>query len=101
MRTVRPQGRTFRITQPYGLRLLYLRMHSSLHKSISAKLLQEALEYPDRPTSSRRDLFMKDLTRDASVMGLYECMPVIKRTATNTKAIATTEKYTTFVTTSE
>jgi hypothetical protein len=32
---------------------------------------------------------------------LYECMPVIKRIATNTKAVATTEKYTTFVTTSE
>jgi hypothetical protein len=29
-------------------------------------------------------------------MGLYEWMPVIKRIATNTKAVATTEKYTTF-----
>ena len=27
MRTVRPQGRTFRITQPYGLRPSYLAMH--------------------------------------------------------------------------
>jgi hypothetical protein len=44
---------------------------------------------------------MKDLTRDASVMGLYECMPVIKSIATNTKAVTTREKYTTFVTTSE
>ena len=34
---------------------------------------------------------MKDLTRDASVMGLYECMPVIKRIATNTNAVATRE----------
>jgi hypothetical protein len=44
---------------------------------------------------------MKELTRDASVMGLYECMPVIKRIATNTNAVATREKYTTFVTTTE
>src|SRR6476646_2370227 len=40
MRTVRPQGRTFRITQPYGLRLLYLRMHSSLHKAFCNKLFK-------------------------------------------------------------
>jgi hypothetical protein len=51
--------------------------------------------------SSAENLFMKDLTRDASVMGLYGCMTVIKRIATNTKAVATIEKYTTFVTTSE
>jgi hypothetical protein len=44
---------------------------------------------------------MKELTRDASVMGLYECMPVIKRIATNTNAVDTRKKYTTFVTTTE
>ncbi len=32
MRTVRPQGLTFRITQLYGLRVQYLRIHPSLHK---------------------------------------------------------------------
>jgi hypothetical protein len=30
MRTVRPQGRTFRITQPHGLRLSYMGMHPGL-----------------------------------------------------------------------
>jgi hypothetical protein len=50
MRTVRPQGLTFRITQPYGLRLSYLRMHPSLHKSIPANCFKNALTYPDRPT---------------------------------------------------
>jgi hypothetical protein len=34
-------------------------------------------------------------------MGLYECMPVIKRIATNTNAVATKEKYATFVRTSK
>jgi len=32
MRTVRPEGLTFRITQPYGLRLWYLGTHLSIHK---------------------------------------------------------------------
>jgi len=31
MRTVRPQGLTFRITQLYGLRVSYLRIQPSLH----------------------------------------------------------------------
>ena len=90
------QGWTRRITQPYDLRLLKIRMHPSLHKSISAKLLQEASDYSNRPTghSSAENLFMKDLARDASVMGLYDCMPVIKSIAPNTNAVATREKYT-------
>ena len=32
MRTVRPQGLTFRITQPYGLRITYLLMPPGVHK---------------------------------------------------------------------
>jgi hypothetical protein len=32
MRTVRRQGLTFRITQPHGLRILYLFMQLGLHK---------------------------------------------------------------------
>ena len=35
MRTVRPQGLTFRITQPHGLRELYLGMHPSLRKGLN------------------------------------------------------------------
>src|SRR5580704_9816101 len=35
MRTVRPQGPTFRITQPYGLRVSYLRTHPSLRKGLN------------------------------------------------------------------
>jgi hypothetical protein len=35
MRTVRPQGLTFRITQPHGLRVQYLRMHPSLRKELN------------------------------------------------------------------
>ena len=35
MRTVRPQGPTFRITQPYGLRDLYLGMPPSFRKGLS------------------------------------------------------------------
>jgi hypothetical protein len=41
---------------------------------------------------------MKDLTRDASV---YKWMPAIKSIATNINAVATREKYATFVKTSE
>jgi len=35
MRTVRPQGLTFRITQPHGLRVQYLRMHPSLRNELN------------------------------------------------------------------
>jgi len=35
MRTIRPQGLTFRITQPHGLRVSYLRMHPSLRNELN------------------------------------------------------------------
>jgi hypothetical protein len=43
MRTVRPQGPTFRVTQRYGLRVSYVRMHPRLRKD------------PDMPVFSHHD----------------------------------------------
>jgi hypothetical protein len=78
-------------------------MHRRLRKAFQQNCFKKhwIIRIDPPGNSSAENLFMKDLTRDASVMGLYECMPVIKRIATNTNAVATREKYATFVTTSE
>jgi hypothetical protein len=50
MRTVRPQGRTFRITQPHGLRVSYLGMHSGLYNRSNRMVTDIALVKDRRKT---------------------------------------------------
>jgi hypothetical protein len=50
MRTVRPQGRTFRITQPHGLRASYLGMHSGLYNRSNRIVTDIALVKDRRKT---------------------------------------------------
>src|SRR6266545_8274780 len=55
MRTVRPRGRTFRITQPHGLRASYLGMHSGLYNRSNRIVTDIALVKDRRKPSIRLD----------------------------------------------